>query len=372
MEVQPAQLQASSLHISVEDAIVAIDASIQQGWEVASTIGMPEVSPGTKRMKYDQWHFSAHRTLTEVTGHAALLNRFRARPSPSPPDGLMSLPTSETKYQSLLYEAIQAGINELESIVGDLRAVAEPPVSRLDEAMALLDILIRRATGGFEYADDRAYRETRTRFMKDPSIAEQMPRFIGTMRTLDQFWDFIKVKFPTYAQRREYLREELHPLLTILEGSADSSPIGDSVTRTLTTYSVETVQAEWKRISSRLQTDPEAALTSSRSLIESVCKHILEESEVDFNESSNVYRLTSQLLELAPDQQYQQVFRQLTGACQTIVGSVEGIRNAYGDAHGKGSRRSRPLQRHAEFAVNVAGSLAVFLIKTFQEQSVVD
>ena len=40
--------------------------------------------------------------------------------------------------------------------------------------------------------------------------------------------------------------------------------------------------------------------------------------------------------------------------------------NRLGDAHGQGKRPVKPLPRHAELAVNMAGSMASFLLVTFE------
>lgn len=37
-----------------------------------------------------------------------------------------------------------------------------------------------------------------------------------------------------------------------------------------------------------------------------------------------------------------------------------------GDAHGAGRKRYRPAERHAALAVNLAGSMALFLIETHE------
>ncbi|EQD46232.1 abortive phage resistance protein, partial [mine drainage metagenome] len=39
------------------------------------------------------------------------------------------------------------------------------------------------------------------------------------------------------------------------------------------------------------------------------------------------------------------------------------------DAHGKGKRAVRPRARHAELAVNLAGSMAAFLVATWKERT---
>jgi Abortive infection C-terminus len=44
------------------------------------------------------------------------------------------------------------------------------------------------------------------------------------------------------------------------------------------------------------------------------------------------------------------------------------VRNKIGDAHGTRPRAVKPKPRHAELAVNLAGTMASFLVATWQEQ----
>ncbi len=62
----------------------------------------------------------------------------------------------------------------------------------------------------------------------------------------------------------------------------------------------------------------------------------------------------------------EQVFRQVLGGCQTIVGGLAGVRNKLSDSHGQGKRPIRPSSRHAELAVNLAGAMVTFLVATWQ------
>ncbi len=43
------------------------------------------------------------------------------------------------------------------------------------------------------------------------------------------------------------------------------------------------------------------------------------------------------------------------------------MRNKLSDSHGKGASQPKPKTRHAELAVNLAGTMANFLIQTFEE-----
>jgi hypothetical protein len=52
------------------------------------------------------------------------------------------------------------------------------------------------------------------------------------------------------------------------------------------------------------------------------------------------------------------------------VDGLANLRNRLGDAHGQGKRPVKPLPRHAELAVNMAGSIASFLLATFEARSI--
>jgi hypothetical protein len=41
------------------------------------------------------------------------------------------------------------------------------------------------------------------------------------------------------------------------------------------------------------------------------------------------------------------------------------LRNKIGDAHGKGGKPVKPSPRHAALAVNLAGTMATFLVETW-------
>ena len=84
-----------------------------------------------------------------------------------------------------------------------------------EEAEALQHMLVSQATGGSE--DDTAYLMLRRTILDDPTLATMVPRCVNTCRSLSQFWQFIKNKYATYAERRTYLWDEFRPLLDYVE-----------------------------------------------------------------------------------------------------------------------------------------------------------
>lgn len=239
----------------------------------------------------------------------------------------------------------------------------------LSKVEQLKDILEAKATGG--YPDDAEYRSLRQELLANVPVKARLPAFIRECRTLSDFWGFIKPQFGQYVERREFLRQEFATVLTFLE-DGHNMPADDSISAFLSTADSDHVKEAWRKALERRVTDPDGAITAARTLIESVCKFILDESGVAYDDKDDLPRLYSKAatqLNLAPNQHTEQAFRQILGGCQTVVNELAGLRNRLSDAHGKGKVAARPSPRHAELAVNLAGTMATFLIATWEARN---
>lgn len=239
--------------------------------------------------------------------------------------------------------------------------------SDFDFAEYLQNLLVDRATGG--PGDDFHYGQLRQYFMDNPALSSLIPRWIKINRNLDQFWQFIKNKEGSYSGRREFIWGEFNPLLEFLE-SKYTLPPEKSISDHLERFDSEGVHFAWNKALERRATDPEGAITISRTILESVCKHILDANGVDYNASrielSELYKLTAKELNLAAEQHVESIFKQILGGCSAIVNGLGTLRNKLGDAHGQGKAPVKPNSRHAELSVNLAGSMALFLIQTYE------
>lgn len=233
------------------------------------------------------------------------------------------------------------------------------------EVEQLQSICLDRATGG---GDDSEYQILKQKLTKDPRIAGLLPRFVHANRTTEQFWQFIKPMFPTYAERRSYIWEQFAPLLARLEQSA--APSDKAVGEALPVLTSDYVQQLWHKALERRATDFDGAITLSRTLLESVCKHILDDLSVTYDDGwslPKLYATTATSLRLAPSQHSEQTIKQILSGCTSVVTGIGSLRNKTSDAHGQGTRSYRPAARHAELAVNMAGSMAMFLVSTWVE-----
>jgi hypothetical protein len=195
---------------------------------------------------------------------------------------------------------------------------------------------------------------------------------VRTCRDLAQFWSFIKYEKGSYAERRELIWGSFAPLLDRLEGK-DSRPSDTPISDGLRNFDADGVHAIWAKALERRESDPDGAITSARTLLETVCKHILDEAGVAYEKGRtdlpDIYKLVAKELNLAPDQHSQDVFKQILGGVTSVVHGLGAMRNRFGDAHGQGRQPVRPAPRHAQLAVNLAGTTALFVIETWLAKS---
>ena len=132
----------------------------------------------------------------------------------------------------------------------------------------------------------------------------------------------------------------------------------------------EHVDEIWRKALERRSSDPEGAVTIARTLLESICKLMLDEMGIAYGKDDlpKLYYLVAEQLELAPGKQSEELFKAILGNCQSVVGGLAAVRNLHSDAHGKGRGGYKLASRHAELAVNLAGAMAMFLVQTWREK----
>ncbi len=228
-------------------------------------------------------------------------------------------------------------------------------------------MLIAIATGGG--GDNARYQQLRAELLHHPIVGPILPDFVRKCRDLSHFWEHIKQAASTYADRRRILWDAFSPVLNRLEQIA--GPADADIAQSLQILNTEHVARAWQIALQRRLGDPDGAITTARTLVESVCKTILNDLDEKYDDDADLpklYHLTATKLRLAPSEHSEQVFRQILGGCKSVVEGLGSLRNKLGDAHGKGSRPIRPAPRHAELAVNLAGAMATFLVQTWEQR----
>lgn len=115
--------------------------------------------------------------------------------------------------------------------------------------------------------------------------------------------------------------------------------------------------------------DPDGAVTAAKSLLESVCKHVLDEAGESYGNNDDLPQLYSRAakhLSISASAQVDDTIRKRVGAAQQVVERVGALRNLVGDAHGKGHCSPTIEVRDAELAVNLSGSLSAYITASWE------
>lgn len=245
-------------------------------------------------------------------------------------------------------------------------AITDLPTDKLERAMALRNGLVALCEGGANM-NDSVYRLLRREFMDDTAVGHLVPAFVRTARDKFEMWAFLKGHSGQWEPRRQFVREQFAPLIDQLERSP--APADAIVTDVLQRFDADGILNAWNKALSRREADPSGAITSARTLLETVCKHLLENGDGSPGYGPNddlpkLYRQVSERLNIAPSKHSEDAFKRILGSAASIVEGLGTLRNKVGDAHGSGGRPVKPAPRHAALAVNMAGSMALFLIET--------
>jgi hypothetical protein len=241
------------------------------------------------------------------------------------------------------------------------------PETVLEQARMLENILLTACEG--DRSSNRLYIQLRAILLDDPHIKAMLPSFVRTSRDLNHFWSYIKGQSGQWEPRRVHVRDAMTPLIDYLEG-AYRAPVDAVASDVLQTFDPEGVHKVWTKALERRHIDPEGAITSARTLLETVCKHVLDETNTVYDDNADLpalYRAVAVKLNIAPSQHAEEAFKRILGGATSVVEGLGSLRNKIGDAHGRGKKAARPKPRHAQLAVNLAGAMATFIVETWNE-----
>lgn len=231
------------------------------------------------------------------------------------------------------------------------------------------NVCINMATGGdFDY---EKYENARQKILSEPELKSALPDWLIENRYGSQYWTFIKTKFAHYGERRNFLRMTFDEL-TELVNNGGAQPTASSIRISLDKIDRYQVKQLWKKSLERLQHDPDGAITSSKSLLESTLKYILDMEQISYSNKDDLidlYKKVKKVLNLDPSNHNIETFKQILNGVTSVVGGFSSLRNEYGDAHGKGNSSYMVENRHAELAINLSGALCSFLINTYKKES---
>lgn len=239
------------------------------------------------------------------------------------------------------------------------------PDSLIEMLLMVKGMMLTAATEGVR--DGGEYQRVRQSILAVPCMADRLPGLVRSFRDLAGLRAHLQGKSKNWHGRREIIEEAFTPLLDDLEGLTRMP--ADSVNSTvLSSFDEDAVHAVWTKALDRRTSDPEGAITVARTLLETVCKRVLDDVGETYNDKDDLPKLygkVAKALNLAPNQHTEEAIKAILGGAMTVVNGIGTLRNKLSDAHGRGGKLPvRPSQRHASLAVNMAGTVAVFIVET--------
>jgi len=156
----------------------------------------------------------------------------------------------------------------------------------------------------------------------------------------------------------------------------DKSAQIHEVTEVANRFDIPELQRQIERMRDSVEDDPDLAIGTAKELVETTCKTILTEREVEHEDDWEIMKLvkeTRKSLGLVPDEvpdsaKGSEVIRRLLSNLGTIAQGLGELRNLYGTGHGRAGRRKGLSPRHARLAVGSAATLATFLLETHEQR----
>jgi hypothetical protein len=165
------------------------------------------------------------------------------------------------------------------------------------------------------------YRLLRRELINDATTSSLVPKFVRAAQDTSALWAFLKDVSPKWEPRRRFVREQFAPLIEQLE-SGDA--LADLViSDAITSFDAEGIKDAWNKALARREADPAGAITAARTLLETVCKHILEDENGKQAYGTNddlpkLYNQAAKLLNIAPSQHSEEAFKRILGGASVL------------------------------------------------------
>ncbi len=140
-----------------------------------------------------------------------------------------------------------------------------------------------------------------------------------------------------------------------------------------TKFDLNQLHRQIRRIESSIDSDPELAIGTSKELLETCCKTILHERNIEFDERNDdllkLLKLTQGELGLLTSSLNSEateydIVKRILGNLGQIGQGITELRNKFGTGHGKVGKTISLLPRHARLAATASSALATFLFET--------
>ncbi len=227
-----------------------------------------------------------------------------------------------------------------------------------------VNLLKQRVEGRMD-AEEPRFADLRKELLASSYLGQEGREFLTRHRSLQQFWDRTASKHASYKERRSVVDDAFESTIARLEqGPVSIVDVDEDALHSLDMAEASNILAKAKR---RLDDgDADGALTLTRTLLESVCKKILDFFGEGYSGGDTAQSLCKRAMaHVVPGAiRSREHFQHFARSTLNIVEHISLYRAEQSDAHG--TALEKEIDDHqAAYALNLAGSIAIFLIECY-------
>ncbi|MDO8270485.1 MAG: abortive infection family protein [Gammaproteobacteria bacterium] len=162
--------------------------------------------------------------------------------------------------------------------------------------------------------------------------------------------------------------------LTYIQGghiSDGRSMPSKSLSEVIRDREIPTIEAEFTRALSNINSNPREAVSAACNILESVFKVYIEDEKLEMPQKEDlggVWRVVREHLGFTPGGIADNDLKKILTGLLSIVDGIGAFRTHVSSAHGQGRKSYKLKPRHARLAINSAHTLALFVIETWDEK----
>ncbi|MBE7648598.1 abortive infection family protein [Tenacibaculum finnmarkense] len=127
---------------------------------------------------------------------------------------------------------------------------------------------------------------------------------------------------------------------------------------------------DFNRAYKNIEKDPELAIASASSTLESICKAICDFFNEDYPKALHMEPLIKKafnLLNLSHDQHANQQIKKILGGLNSVATGIGTLRSKNSSAHGHGIKKTKLNKRHSRLVINSCMTIGIFILETYYE-----
>jgi Abortive infection C-terminus len=153
--------------------------------------------------------------------------------------------------------------------------------------------------------------------------------------------------------------------------SLGATPVTKTLQDIISAGDLAGLQKEFDRIYANVEADPEATVTASCALLESLFKTYIEAHKLELPSEQSIrplWKVVRKDLNLDPAFVQDEDLKTILSGLAAIVEGTGSLRTHKGSAHGRGKTLYKVKPRHARLAAHAAFTLATFLVEAWNER----